>query len=171
MKSAEMGIKGHIIRYDAEDAEFIESRAWQLKRGHKGHGWYARTTLRIGNERRTVAMHRLLMSAKTGQCVDHINGDSLDNRKSNLRFVTHRQNMQNRRKGLATSQYKGVCWHQGKCRWVAQIQVNGQKKHLGWFKDEAAAAKAYDAAARGVGRHCTLNFPKKGEASAIKRAS
>jgi HNH endonuclease/AP2 domain len=98
----------------------------------------------------TLSMHRAIMRAPTGAVVDHINGDTLDNRRSNLRVVTQAQNSRNRRKtpGL-TSAYKGV-YYRAEAKsypWCAIIQVNGMKVQLGQFMTERDAALAYNAAA------------------------
>ncbi len=87
-------------------------------------------------------MHRVIMKAKEGEEVDHINGNSLDNRKSNLRIVTRRQNAQNRHDNR-TSRFPGVSWNKGKNKWECRIRINGHKKHVGYFKNEEKAAQAY----------------------------
>jgi len=91
-------------------------------------------------------------------CV-HINGCGLDNRKANLRPVTHAQNHQNRRKiSGTTSRYKGVSWYKRRNRWHATIQINRKTKDLGYFEKEEDAAHAYDEAAKeAVGEFARLN--------------
>jgi hypothetical protein len=93
-------------------------------------------------------LHRVLMKAGPGEIGDHINGNPLDNRKSNLRIVTalvNNQNARKRRDGV-TSRFKGVSWCKTSKKWKAQIQVCGHKKSLGLHTTEEAAARAYDAA-------------------------
>ena len=93
-------------------------------------------------------MHRLIQGAPRGQAVDHKNGDSLDNRRSNLRPASHAQNMQN--VGITkanTSGYKGVNWNSDASKWHARIRVNGKRLHLGLFDAAEDAHAAYVAAA------------------------
>lgn len=96
--------------------------------------------------------------------IDHINGDGRDNREANLRRASFSQNSQNRRKinRLCGSQYKGVWLDKKTRKWRVQICFGGRKKHLGYYSDEAEAARAYDAAAlRYHGRFAKVNFKKK----------
>ncbi len=96
--------------------------------------------------------------------IDHINGDGRDNRIENLRPASYSQNSQNRRKisRRCGSQYKGVWLDKKTNKWRAQICFSGKKKHLGYYSDEAEAARAYDAAAvKYHGRFAKLNFRKK----------
>ena len=84
---------------------------------------------------KTTYLHRLLMDCPDGMDVDHINHNTLDNRKSNLRIVPRKYNMRNR-KGLNsnnTSGYRNVSLIDNK--WVVQLQVNGKNKRLGAFDD------------------------------------
>lgn len=74
--------------------------------------------------------------------IDHINGNGLDNRKENLRFVTHRQNMQNQHR-QKTSVFPGVCFDKRVGRWASQIRVNGKLKHFGSFTSEGIAFNFY----------------------------
>ena len=79
--------------------------------------------------------------------IDHINGNPSDNRIANLRDVSHKENMRNRKlPSTNTSGHVGVCWHRKARKWHAQIQVGGVNKHLGEF-DEKADAIATRAAA------------------------
>jgi hypothetical protein len=72
--------------------------------------------------------------------VDHIDNDRLNNKLENLRMVTHQQNQFNRPKA------KGYYWHKHSKKWMAYINVNGKKKHLGYFDTEAEARDSYLAA-------------------------
>jgi len=97
------------------------------------------------------------MNAQTGQQVDHINHNPLDNRRCNLRLCTNGQNTANARKhkdGI-TSQFKGVSWDKYAQSWCVQVQGS----RVGRFKSEMEAARAYDNAARvAFGEFAHLNF-------------
>jgi hypothetical protein len=93
-------------------------------------------------------MHREIMNPPSRLNVDHINGDKLDNRKSNLRVCTHSENMKNRKTSKnSISELKGVIAHKPSGKWVAQIKSNKIRYYLGFFEDKYEAAKAYNAAA------------------------
>lgn len=91
-------------------------------------------------------LHRIIMNAKKGEIVDHINGNPLDNRKQNLRIVTSLINNQNarKRKDGVTSRFKGVSWCKINKKWKAQIQISGKKIALGSYDQELLAAEAYN---------------------------
>ena len=93
--------------------------------------------------------------------VDHINTDSLDNRKANLRLATHSQNSCNSRRDKSNtySRYRGVSFSKRKQKWFAAIRVNGKKTWLGYFDNEIDAARTYDVAARKYHKEfAMLNF-------------
>lgn len=104
-------------------------------------------------------LHRLIMQVRDEKIVvDHRNGNTLDNRRENLRGCIQRNNARNRDKSKTklTSKYKGVHWCKG---WMAQIRVNYKKLHLGTFKIEEDAAKAYnEAALKHFGEFARLNI-------------
>lgn len=105
-----------------------------------------------------VYMHRMIMGAEKGKGeVDHINGNRLDNRKENLRFVGREQNLQNKpKKKGCHSQYVGVSKKEG--RWIAYIGFQGKLQHLGYFDKEVEAASAYNEKAKELyGEHASLN--------------
>jgi hypothetical protein len=115
------------------------------------HMAYAATYTKNGGEHSwtTTRMHRVIVQAKRGMDVDHINHDGLDNRRANLRVCSHAENIRNKRKSRGTSSiYKGVSWHKSRGKWEAYIIVSGRKTHLGLYADEAEAARAYNEAAR-----------------------
>ncbi len=121
---------------------------------------YARTTSFGVRE----SLHRLisykLFPDHESPEVDHKNGNSLDNRRDNLRLATRGQNNANRRGWSPRfGGLRGLSLHRsGKFR--AQIRVNGQQKHLGHYSSPEEAARAYDkAATEHFGEFAVLNFP------------
>ena len=112
--------------------------------------------------------------------VDHRDGNTLDNRRENLRVATAAQNVRNARKkrSATTSRYKGVFFTRGRKGrslskpWQAQIRRGGKNRYLGCFETAEAAALAYDTAARETfGEFACLNFPRDGERSALTPAT
>jgi len=101
-------------------------------------------------EPRTVHMHRFIMDVPPGIQVDHINGNKLDNRRSNLRLASVQKNAFNRKKPKVkcTSQYKGVLKRKNSDKWEARIKINNKSIYLGRFVSEVDAAKAYNQAAK-----------------------
>lgn len=91
---------------------------------------------------RRVYLHRLLMGAGRGQVVDHINGNTLDNRTENLRLCSHQENMRNRRPQPDRALPQGV-WNAGYGRFNSGITVCGKTIHLGVFDTPTAAHAAY----------------------------
>jgi hypothetical protein len=149
---------GMIVIIDDEDYELAsEVSSWCAHRGPKDRTYYARGRLPGG---RKVLLHRWLMGEPVGQ-VDHENGFGLDNRRSNLRVATPKQNQGNARiRKDNTSGYKGVGWYKAGQQWRAYITVDKRLVHLGYFIDLTDAARAYDAAAlEHFGEFAHLNFP------------
>ena len=102
----------------------------------------------------TIYMHRLIVDAPKGLVVDHINGDTTDNRMINLRICTKQQNNFNKRIGTRnTSGFKGVFWAKDKKRWKScvAITIGGKKKRFtSEFKSKEQAIKSYENKAREV---------------------
>jgi hypothetical protein len=118
-----------------------------------------------GSKPATIYMHRELIDVADGLLVDHVNQDSMDNRRANLRGATRAQNIRNRKKfaNSSGSKYKGLYWRKKTRKWEVKITFEGKKIHLGTFCDEIEAAKAYDRAAiKYHGEFASLNFPKSG---------
>ena len=145
---------------DDEDYERANQHTWCAFRSYGGK-FYAQCRV---SKTRTISLHRFIMNAlKSKLEVDHIDGNPLNNRKSNLRLVTHAQNQRNFKKFKTnTSGYKGVAWHKARRKWRAYIVLNAKQRHLGLFTSKIRAAKAYDEAARKLfGEFAHLNFKKE----------
>ncbi len=99
----------------------------------KGQVYYIKTDIKINGKRRTLYLVNLILGSRKGFQIDHRNGDSLDNRKDNLRFCTQQQNLMNKSKA------RGIWWNVKSKKWESYINVNGKKKHLGHYFDEQAA--------------------------------
>lgn len=155
---------------DEDDFELVNKHKWHyVKRGE--YIGYAARGLRNKNGTRKVWLHSFILNAPKGLKVDHINGNSLDNRRENLRPATTQQNNQNQRKSRTNSSgYKGVYYAKLQKKYIAQIKINGKSNHIGCFDNPIEAAKAYDNVARKVcGEFAALNFPKKNEISCNRR--
>lgn len=97
---------------------------------------------------KSLYLSRIIMSAPGGSNVDHINGDTLDNRRSNLRVCSAAENQQNSGKyNNNKSGFKGVYWISRDKKWGASISKNGKRHYLGYFPDKKSAAIAYNNAA------------------------
>lgn len=111
---------------------------------------------------RSVLMHRQILAPSRKEKVDHRDGDSLNNRRSNLRACTQRKNSLNRignKTGRKLSRFKGVTLHKKTGKWDARFR----RAYLGLYAVEEDAARAYDAAAREFDHeYAVLNFPSKG---------
>lgn len=117
----------------------------------------------VWKTRQCVYMHRSVVGAPAGMDVDHINGNTLDNRRCNLRVCAHHKNLQNqgKQRGLHTSKYKGVSWNARKSKWEARLTVDKKLTFLGNYADESEAARVWDEAAKKHhGEYARLNFPE-----------
>ena len=142
---------------DSEDYPLLSKYNWHAVY-RKGSMSFAAKT-HFGDKDRY--MHRIITNCPTGLVVDHINHDTLDNRKKNLRICTKAQNTYNsskRRKNRCG--YKGVSINYGK--YFVQIKKDGHAMCLGRFNNLIEAAKAYDKKAKELfGEFACLNFPQE----------
>lgn len=169
--------QGLFSEVDDDKYEILSKHNWHTlttKQGMK----YAATFIEIDGKKHHTLMHRFLMgcSKGDGKMVDHKDRDSLNNRMSNLRFCTYRQNSTNK-KPRGSSKYLGVWLHTSRVKhttksgdnrvyinraWASAINHGGKQIKLGRFSNEIDAAKAYDEAAKKYhGEFANLNFKIK----------
>lgn len=150
--------QGKVALIDDGDYELVSQYRWHARLD--GSKWYAAraATPRGG----AMYMHRFLLSLTDRRMqADHINGDGLDNRRSNLRTASRAENNRNRRMfSTNTSGYKGVSRCTDGSKWQSRITAHGMECYLGRFATPQEAALAYDAKARELhGEFARLNFP------------
>ncbi len=155
--------KGMFAIVDAEDYSRLMRHKWTAVR--MGSKFYAQ---RNGGGH-SIMMHREIKHAPRGKVVDHINGNSLDNRKCNLRICNQSQNILNSRPRSVTSRFKGVYYDKTRNKYMAFVWENGKCVMLGRFADEIEAARIRDyRAVRNGGPYVWLNFPDEWPAERIK---
>lgn len=140
---------------DNEDFELVSGHKWRLYQN--GNHKYAITNI----NNKIISMHRFIMNPKSSLVVDHIDGNGLNNIKSNLRCIEQFQNLFNTNKRLyTTSKYKGVHWSIRQKKWISRICINNKDYYLGRFDKEEDAARAYDIVALAeIGEIAKTNFP------------
>jgi hypothetical protein len=157
--------QGRTALVDAADLPALAAWKWTwLPNKRMG---YAVRWISKDAQRQTVYLHRWLLGAETGQYVDHINGNGLDNQRANLRLSVATENLANRVAPARTIPFRGV-YRTGSARlpWVAQIKAFRRNFRLGGFAEMTAAALAYDRAAlHFFGSFARLNFPDAIEAT------
>lgn len=144
--------RGKFALVSDEDFDTLSQYNWLCYR----NGYACRQGPRQGNNRTLILMHRVIMDAPDGLNVDHINGDTLDNRRENLRLCTHQENVMNRPGYGGSSKFKGVYHDKRRDRYYA----THAGKHIGSFRCEEDAARAYDDHVKELhGEYAWLNFP------------
>ena len=134
---------GVVAVVDDEDYPLLSQYKWFAHKRDKTY--YA---LRGITGHKLVYMHREILGVPIGLQTDHIDGNGLNNQKSNLRIVTVRENQQNQinRIEKKSSRFPGVCWHGASQKWMTRIQICGVRKHIGIFESELEAYSEYQKA-------------------------
>lgn len=140
---------------DNEDFEYLGRFKWSYNNGYA-------VRHQLKNEykdgpRRMVKMHTVVNKTPEDRFTDHISGETLDNRKSNLRIADAKNNGANRKTNKNSySGFKGVTIFNNK--WRAAIRVNGEYIFLGYFNNKIEAARAYNQKAKeAFGKYGRLN--------------
>lgn len=137
--------QGQFALVSDEDFESINEFKWSARWCKFTGSFYAMRNSKTDSEgkRHIILMHRYVMDTPKGLVSDHINHDTLDNRRCNLRNITSSQNNMNKKKQKSnTSGIVGVNFHKGNKKWRAFINVNKKQKSLGYYKLKCMAVKA-----------------------------
>lgn len=136
----EIQIGAYVVQIDYEDAERVASRHWTPDPRRGGHVYF---------KSMRDSLHRFILGCEYGDGleVDHVSGDTLDNRRSNLRGCTHSENLRNQRKHKNNrSGFKGASYHKASGKFQAQITADGKVFPLGLYLTPEEAHAAYCAA-------------------------
>lgn len=136
--------KGYVAVIDVADVLAVGKYRWfALVCGNTAYASRSGCRDRSG-KRAAILLHRIILGASDGIGVDHIDGDGLNNRRSNLRLADQSQNACNRRRYVTSiSGLKGVSLETKGHKWRARIMVRGKSKYLGYFASKEAAHAAY----------------------------
>ena len=139
--------KGQTAIIDDEDFEYLSQFKWHADFMKNTQSFRAVRNNWINGKNSHVKMHREIMGNPTGKQIDHINHNSLDNRKVNLRIVTGSQNQMNRKiQKNNTSGYPGISFHKPTNSWNPTIKVNNKVISLKYFKTLSDAIEVRRAA-------------------------
>ena len=186
IESPKHGTKEVLI--DEEDYDLVDGIKWTASTKSKRNKFYVQrlinfryvTDPKTGKRKQRRDPHRLhreIIKRKLnlqeedikGLQVDHINGDSLDNRRENLRLVTDKENSWNKGPTKRNSSgYVGICWRKDVQKWRTQVRFiceqtgKREQKSLGYYNDKEEAARAYDRwIIANRDEHAYTNFPRE----------
>lgn len=155
---------GESFIFGEEDYDEIVPHRWHIF-NRSGHEYVARR-----DGKNYILLSHVLLKPTPAQYVDHINGDTLDYRRSNLRMADSEKNTWNnalRKDNL--SGYKGVHYSKVNGKYYVSINYHKEKIRLGCYDNPIDAARAYDEAARFYfGEFACVNFPQPGEQGCMR---
>lgn len=120
---------------DKGDLEKIKPYKWYIEKGY----------VIASQEGGRIRLHRLITGVTKDKVIDHINGNTLDNRRFNLRICDINENVRNSKISKSNkSGLKGVSWYKTSNKWRASITMKSRTINLGHFKTKEEAAIVYD---------------------------
>ncbi len=155
--------QGMVAQVDDTDYEWLSRWSWYAHKN--GRNFYAICNVKRAEGITSQYMHRLILNVPEGVETDHRDCNGLNNQRANLRLCTHQENLRNQKPGgRGFSPFKGVTWSKEAGKWQARIKVNNVARHLGFFKKDSEAAKAYNKVATELfGEFAKLNIISRKE--------
>lgn len=126
------------VKVSNGDRLLLDDHKWYLS-----PGGYVVRSYRQSGKTINLYLHQVILGKKRGMVIDHINGNKLDNRRSNLRFVSPLINSHNSVKTRSKSGLRGVSWSTKDNRFIARVSVKGINYIAGYFRDSEEASVAY----------------------------
>jgi hypothetical protein len=160
----EIEISGYKVLVDDEDFEKISRYKWRVSHNVERNQIYVTRSYHADGKTHLLGLHRFIMNCVEGDGVhvDHINHNTLDNRKSNLRKVDNQRNCFNRSRTSSSTGYKGVWYREDTGSYRAMVRTEGKRYNCGQYTTPEEAAHAYDKMALYLFKECAyLNFPKE----------
>lgn len=134
--------QGQVALIDSEDYPILNQWKWFAHWSTFTKTYYAVRNIPTKNKKQiSKGMHRIIMKPPNNKLIDHINHNTLDNRKANLRIVTRRINNQNQRKHRMWP--VGVYWNKNTQGFIAGIKINSFSNYLGYFLDPLSGSMLY----------------------------
>lgn len=129
------------VKVDLDDVDKCKNYRWCVNKYKSNKYDYGKYYIISSNH--SLLLHRFIMNAEKGMVVDHIDGDTMNNRKYNLRVCLHKENSRNsKHRKNNSSGYKGVSWFKRTNKWMAHIMVDKKHKTLGYFDNIEDAVNA-----------------------------
>lgn len=139
--------QGKVALVDDEMYEYLNQFKWYANNMH-GKFYAVRNHRENKGKQIKIPMHRLIIKPDKYMVIDHLDGNSLNNQKNNLRICNHIQNSMNRIIYINNkSGFKGVYWNKPSAKWMAYISFGNKMLYLGLFINPKDAARAYNNAA------------------------
>lgn len=149
----------HVVLIDDDDYDKVINYTWCIFKPSGSKSFYVGTNIKKDGKFKIQTLHRIILNYYSDKFIDHINHNTLDNRKCNLRICTNLENQRNQvPRNKESSKYKGVHKPKRENKYIAQIKINGVNIPLGRHAKEVDAAKSYnEAAIKYFGEFALLN--------------
>ena len=151
--------RGLFAIVDSDDFEYLNQWKWHAQYASGIYYAYRSLSRKSGFYDKKLPMTRIILSVLPTLFIDHKNGNTLDNRKENLRICNRSQNNANKIMTTNKHKFKGIFSHSK--GFVARVEFKAKRIYCGYFKTAEEAAKGYDKKALELfGEFACLNFPK-----------
>lgn len=150
------------VLIDIEDIEKVKLFTWHAKYQDDIGNYYIIKNIIKGNSNKQIMLHRYIMNCPKGLTIDHINHNTTDNRKQNLRICTQRENNLNQSELRSNNKsgYRNISWQKACNKYIITLMINGKNKTIGRTADLEEAVKIRDEAKERYGIKSVYNFKR-----------